>query len=187
MKLSPVEENIFDDLVQDSHELWEWYAFFRYSHPNLSEDEIISRGRDLLADWVGRGWVEALKARDDKNCVSGKELLSVVDNLGSGAADQKKGIILLDLTQRALKDIGNAPSMQEGRRYKNPDALGELVRTQSGFPTANDPIRRGPYAKISKDGKISYTPLADNPVLDKETDASGKKLSDKPDASALEE
>jgi len=57
--------------------------------------------------------------------------------------------------------------MREGKRYTNPSVLGEIVRTQSGFSTASDSVRKGPYTKMSKGGEITYTPLAGNPVLDK--------------------
>lgn len=167
MKLSQIEENIFDDLVQDSHELWEWYAFFRYSYPNQPENEIIKRGRELLAEWVKRGWLEAFQSRDYKLNMPDKELLDVVDKLGTQATDPIHGVILIDLTPQALKDIGAAPSFQEGKCYRNPNAVGEIVRVQSGFPTAHDPVRRGPYAKTSKDGKITYTPLAGNDCVPK--------------------
>lgn len=165
MDLSPVEKNIFDDLLQDTHELWEWYAFIRYSHSDVSEDEVIRLGNDLLATWVNRGWLDASKSRTDRGHLSGDELLSIVEKLGPQATDPRMGVILLDLTPSALKATALAPSMQQGKRYTNPDALGEVVRTQSGFPTANDPVRRGPYAKISKGGKVTYTPLAGNPTL----------------------
>jgi hypothetical protein len=165
MQLSKIENDIFDDLVQDSHELWEWYAFVGYNHPELSEEDVIGRGRALLVSWVEREWLEAFKSRANKDTVSGGELLSAVDKLGSHAASPQKENIVLHLTPRALRDIGRSPKFHEGKRYVNPDAFGEIVRTQSGFATASVPVRQGPYAKISKDGKITYTPLAGNPTL----------------------
>ncbi|MEZ0260452.1 MAG: hypothetical protein ACAH80_05545 [Alphaproteobacteria bacterium] len=173
LKLSPVEENIFDDLVQDAHELWEWYSFFRYTYPDLSEDEIISAGHDLLSKWIEREWLDALKSREDERIVEGKELLSLIDKLGSQAADPKKGVILLYLTAQALSDIGNAPSMEVGKHYTNPKNPGESVRTQSGFATANNPLRRGPYAKWSKDGHITYEPLEGNPLINENNGSKG--------------
>ncbi len=36
---------------------------------------------------------------------------------------------------------------------------------EEGWPNAKDPLHSGPYVKISKDGKVTRTPLKGNPVL----------------------
>ncbi|MNJ71990.1 hypothetical protein D3C77_685950 [compost metagenome] len=84
-------------------------------------------------------------------------------------ADPKKGTILLSLAEQAFEDIEWLPSSPDGMRYTNPNTPGELVRTQSGFSTAYDPLKKGPYAKISKGKNITYTPLAGNPLLEGNT------------------
>lgn len=173
LKLSLIEENIFDDLVQDGHELWEWYCFFRYTYPDLTEPKVIIAGRDLLSEWVERECLDVVQFREDESSISGNKLLSLVDELGSQAVDPNKGRILLYLSPIALSDIGNAPSMEVGMLYTNPRDLGENVRTQSGFSTANDPLRRGPYAKWSKGGNIGYEPLQGNPILNENKGSEG--------------
>ena len=105
MHLSKLEKDVLGDLAQDSHELWEIYEFVRYAHPDKQEDEVISDGRKLLGAWIGRGWLKARRSRTDGNVLSGDELLAVVDRLGPQAADPKEGIILLELTDQATKDV----------------------------------------------------------------------------------
>jgi RHS repeat-associated protein len=54
----------------------------------------------------------------------------------------------------------------EGTRWLNPDAHGEAVRVQPGNPTADNPVKRGPYVRVSKDGNTSPPiPLRGNPTL----------------------
>jgi hypothetical protein len=114
MQLSKVENNILSDFIHDSHELWEWYAFFRSNYPNLSEDKVILQGRDLLAVWIERGWLKAVRSRTDSSSVSGLELISSVDALGPQAADPAKGKIVLDLTERASTDVEWLPKPLPG-------------------------------------------------------------------------
>ena len=53
-----------------------------------------------------------------------------------------------------------------GSRYPNPDKSGEQVRVQPGYPNSDDPLKRGPYARISSKGQISSPiPLSGNPAL----------------------
>jgi RHS repeat-associated protein len=55
-----------------------------------------------------------------------------------------------------------------GTRYPNPDPgkKGEQVRTMPGNPTDDDPVKRGPYGRISSGGKTSDPiPLSGNPTL----------------------
>ncbi|TAL26874.1 MAG: hypothetical protein EPN97_18765 [Alphaproteobacteria bacterium] len=105
MNLSKLEEDFIGDLSQDSHELWELYEFVRHHHANAPENEVLIRGRELLASWVGRGWLKASKSRCDASVLAGDQLLAEVDKLGQAAADPETGTILLDLTDRAAIDV----------------------------------------------------------------------------------
>ncbi|MFH1157903.1 MAG: hypothetical protein V1721_03335 [Pseudomonadota bacterium] len=105
MNLSKIEEDFLGDLAQDSHELWEFYAFIRHHYTNSSENEIIELGRELLSVWIERGWLDAHRSRSDTTTLSGKQLVSEIEKLGQAAADPKRGTILLDLTDRALSDV----------------------------------------------------------------------------------
>ena len=105
MHLSKLEKDILVDLAQDSHELWEIYAFVRYAHPDKQEHEVIAAGRELLGVWIDRGWLKAVRSRTDTNVVSGDELLATVDKLGPQAADPEKGIILLELSEQPARDV----------------------------------------------------------------------------------
>ncbi len=53
-----------------------------------------------------------------------------------------------------------------GTRYSNPARPGEQVRIMPGNPADPNPLKRGPYARISADGTVSDPiPLAGNPGL----------------------
>ncbi len=113
MRLSSIEEDILGDLSQDSHELWEWYAFFRLHFPDLSEDEIIKAGRELLGVWIQRDWLKVSKSRKDPRAIKLDEFLKVVDDLGSRAGDPDEATILLDLSNRPYNEISWLPSRRQ--------------------------------------------------------------------------
>ena len=53
-----------------------------------------------------------------------------------------------------------------GTRWLNPDRPGEAVRVQPGNPSDPTPVKRGPYVRVSKNGKTSDpVPLRGNPTL----------------------
>jgi hypothetical protein len=109
MHLSELEKDVLGDLTQDAHELWEIYAFVHSSHPDLKEDEVIRRGRELIAAWVDRGWLQATRSRTNNDTLSGNELLTTVDELGPQVVDPQKGKILLRLTDLATNDVDWLP------------------------------------------------------------------------------
>lgn len=113
MQLSLIEKDLLGELSQDTHELWEWYAFLRSNNPTLSEEEVIRSGRELLAVWIERGWLKAVRSRSDTSPLSGLKLLTVVDALGLRAADPVEGTMVLDLTERASKDIDWLPKKKD--------------------------------------------------------------------------
>lgn len=53
-----------------------------------------------------------------------------------------------------------------GDRYAHPANKGEQVRIMQGRATDPNPVKRGPYARISRNGEVSDPiPLAGNTVL----------------------
>jgi RHS repeat-associated protein len=63
---------------------------------------------------------------------------------------------------------GEPTSSNNGTRYPNPDVYGEQVRVMPPDPYASDPVKRGPYGRISTGGKTSPPiPLSGNPTLNK--------------------
>ena len=69
---------------------------------------------------------------------------------------------------KIMKEKGWQPEPSKsggGTRYPSPDKKGEQVRIQPGYPSNPDPMKRGPYAVISKGGDKFRVPLANNPLL----------------------
>jgi hypothetical protein len=53
-----------------------------------------------------------------------------------------------------------------GVRFANPEKLGEQVRIMPGKATDPNPVKQGPYMRISRDGAVSDPiPLFGNPAL----------------------
>ena len=60
----------------------------------------------------------------------------------------------------------STPSKKDGgERFVNPEKRGEGVRIMPGTPDARSPDHAGPYAKFTKDGKITHVPLKGNRSL----------------------
>jgi hypothetical protein len=55
-----------------------------------------------------------------------------------------------------------------GTRYSNPNRPGEQIRVMPGDPKAANPVKNGPYARISTQGnKSDPIPLKGNPTLER--------------------
>jgi hypothetical protein len=53
-----------------------------------------------------------------------------------------------------------------GKRYADPSRPGEQIRVMTGDLADPEPVKRGPYVRISKSGKVSDPiPLAGNHTL----------------------
>ena len=80
------------------------------------------------------------------------------ESLRGASPDEIEALIPGDWIQKPLKK-------GKGVRYLNPKRPGQAVIIEEGWPNAKDPLHSGPYVKISKDGKVTRTPLKGNPVL----------------------
>ena len=64
------------------------------------------------------------------------------------------------------KGIQGQPSRGGGTRYPVPGRPGDQVRIEPGNQKNSDPMKQGPYGKVSQDGKESeHFPLDGNPTL----------------------
>ena len=67
-----------------------------------------------------------------------------------------------------MKDKGwvDSPTNSgDGTRYANPDVPGEQVRVMPGNPDDPNPVKQGPYVRISTGGQVSPPiPIAGNPA-----------------------
>ena len=53
-----------------------------------------------------------------------------------------------------------------GKRYADPNHPGDQIGVMRGNTADPDPVKRGPYVRISKPGKVSAPiPLAGNPTV----------------------
>lgn len=105
MELSPLESNFIGDLAQDSHGLWEVFEFVRLHHPDSSEQEAFSRGRELIASWLTRGWLRIAADPKPPGGISEGVLLQVIDRLGSKAMVASDELPWIDLSEKAFHDV----------------------------------------------------------------------------------
>ena len=62
--------------------------------------------------------------------------------------------------------IQGEPSRGGGTRYPVPGRPGDQVRIEPGNPGDPNPVKQGPYGRVSQNGKVSDPfPLAGNPTL----------------------
>ena len=53
-----------------------------------------------------------------------------------------------------------------GTRWLPPDGKGDAIMVEMGWPNPRDLVHAGPYVRISKNGSVTRTPLAGNPMLE---------------------
>jgi len=81
MSLTPLEADFLGDLAQDDYDLWELFQFVRLHHPE-DADGGLARGRELLATWLAKGWIE-----DALGNLDAQGILASLDQLGAKGAD----------------------------------------------------------------------------------------------------
>ena len=73
-----------------------------------------------------------------------------------------------DHIDQIMKDKGipGQPSRGGGTRYPVPGRPGDQVRIEKGNPNDSNPVKQGPYGRVSQDGNTSDPfPLNGNPTL----------------------
>jgi hypothetical protein len=109
--------------------------------------EYRAEGRSYSRDTVGRYQLPKIKRSLDD-----------LDSLRGAKISEIEALIPNDWIASPLKK-------GEGMRYINPNRRGESILIENGWPNATTPLHRGPYLKVSRNGKISRIPLEGNPVL----------------------
>ncbi len=106
MHIDPIETDILGDFAQDDHSLYELFEFVRGHQPRASDSEVLTAGRQILATWLQRGWLQlagdgamwgAARSVDD--------LLPLVDRLGPNATRFFVGSPWVRLTTKAVSDV----------------------------------------------------------------------------------
>ena len=106
MQLSPLETDRLGDLAQDDHSLYEIFEFVRLHHPELTDDGVLSTGRELVAAWVSRKWLAL--AEDGvmrEPAQSTDDLLPIIDRVGTSATRHFNGSPLVSLAPQAFADV----------------------------------------------------------------------------------
>ena len=75
-------------------------------------------------------------------------------------------------SEKEIRDLvpgfKSAPAKGPGERLVDPERLGDQIRIMRGNPRDPNPIKQGPYVRVSRLGKTSDPiPLQGNPVLKK--------------------
>jgi len=106
MQIDAIETDILGDLAQDDHSLYEIFEFVRGHHPQASDTEVLATGRQILANWVQRGWLQlAGEGAMWGAAKSLADLLPLVDRLGTAATRFFVGSPWLRLTTKAASAL----------------------------------------------------------------------------------
>lgn len=122
----------------------------------------LKKGRDLK-----RRADAAKKAKAEKEAAekaaqeAGKQGARSLDDLESlrGASPKQ----LEDLIPKNY--VKSQVRTGEGVKFADPARRGDQIRIMRGDPSAVDPLHRGPYAVISRSGRVTRIPLEGNPTL----------------------
>jgi hypothetical protein len=105
MDLSPLENDLLGDLKGDDHSLYEVFEFVRLHHPG-KDREVFRLGRELIATWIGRGWLAlAGSGAQWAGLRSVNEVLPLLDRLNVDSTRFFVGSPWLTLAPKALTDV----------------------------------------------------------------------------------
>ena len=94
-------------------------------------------------------------------------MFNINDDIDFGDPSTVEGKLASDVAD-AIPPGWIASPVQTGRgtRYSDPKKRGDQIRIMSGNPADPDPVKQGPYVRISISGKKSApVPLDGNPTL----------------------
>ena len=105
MKLTELEEDLLGDLAQDDHAVYEVFHFVRAHHPAAEDAEVLRVGRNLVAQWLQRGWL-ALSEHDGLKPPGGAgDLLNIIDRKGIEGTYEFANAPWLALAPKAREDV----------------------------------------------------------------------------------
>jgi hypothetical protein len=114
---------------------------------------------------------EVVRAVDDdvaKNTVDSKTLKKAKDGISRSLNDVSslEGASWHEVESLIPKNWIKGPlNKGEGIKFINPAKRGEQILLEKGWPDHKDLLHRGPYMKISRDGRIIRIPLEGNPTM----------------------
>jgi hypothetical protein len=106
MDLTSLENDLLGDLRGDDHSLYEVFGFVRHHHPGSDDREVFCIGRELVATWIGRGWLAlAGSGAQWAGLRSVDELVPSLDRLDVEATRYFVGSPWVTLAPKALSDV----------------------------------------------------------------------------------
>jgi hypothetical protein len=103
MLLSQLEEEMLADLSRHPNGLWEIFEFVSLHAPVFSDGEVLETGRDLLAGFSKRGWLEVIAASGQP--LAGIDIVAMIDALGDTALVPSPAVPRIGLSAKAYKDV----------------------------------------------------------------------------------
>ena len=104
-------------MAEDTHLLGEIFGFFRGANPDWTDQQVLSAGRDLIARWVNRDWLELPSMPSEQGPLTNvDELLPLIDRLGVEASYGIKDL-WLGLTPKAY-EILNGLALLSNKRMQ---------------------------------------------------------------------
>ena len=102
--LDACEADLFDDMAEDTHGLWEVFEFVRLHHPDLREQQVFDRGSDYITRWIDAGWIRISDAPLHPSSVTSLDQLSAfLQTHGPAATRYIEDSPSIDPTDEALR------------------------------------------------------------------------------------
>jgi len=149
----------------------EIYEKYHDSKPNAAAAAIAGVGMGMiLAQKKSEDGLTGSPSNPIKQCGEGsdpKEDEKNEEHIDFDNPSTVEGKDPADIKKAIPKDWPEAEAKSgRGRRFSDPAHKGDQIRVMDGNPADPNPVKRGPYIRISKSGKVSNPiPLKGNPTL----------------------
>jgi hypothetical protein len=99
-----LEADLFGDMAEDTHGLWEVFEFVRSHHPEFSDEQMFERGRDYITRWIQSDWIRISDAPLYPSTITSlAQAMDFLQQHGSAATCYLENSPSIDPTDKALR------------------------------------------------------------------------------------
>jgi hypothetical protein len=101
--LDALESDVFGDLAQDTHGVWEVFEFVRLHYPGLTNEQVFERGYNYISRWLQSDWIRVSKSLLHPSTVEPSQLLHVLQEHGPAATCCLENAPSIDITEEGQR------------------------------------------------------------------------------------
>lgn len=105
--LDALESDFFGDLAQDTHGVWEVFAFVRLHYADFTDEQVFERGYDYISRWLRRDWIRVSDSPLHSSEIKPSDLLHFLWQHGSAATRYLENAPSLDITEEGQRVFAN--------------------------------------------------------------------------------